>query len=1127
MAPTTDGINGPLIPPSTIKAITMAGNPNMPIRVTNIHKRTMATKCLSELFQLLFNGHDTSLLYMGALGQSKQHFLYSEVPSNYGFFLHTLEWAFTLLHQYQKTNLGSSAHIRLSAIHYSQRNNAITDLLSTFSSSTKKANITIAPDSDGNLQIINLTELKIESMSEAVVYMERVMEFQNLGEYETQRTEHTFYYINLYRNNKCDDLNNTKFALSGTEKIEGKSRLCMIDMGLGEKNSKGDSTLITMPKISTLLQHLFQGQRTVAVKYSLFTDLLLESIGSSKNKSSVMLTAFSPDDRVNETANIFPLFYKLLKATSSRKAGGGWKNKPDNNETSNIPHPPSGSLIPDYLSYSEQSTAETAIFMGTSSEGTSVATPTSKQPQIRKKVYGEPVEIDCCRVSKQSPIPPPPPTVPLFERRGSIDSKTSSQRHTSKKVLLENVKCNEIIDSQKHQMILKWVESQNEGKDEAMIFENDYAQINKKSRLNRKSDCGIQCDDNEIDYELMRHWTAARHLDDITEVEEETSMRSSGFGKLTIINNHQREALADKLTFREDLCNIDKILSPAKMLNKKKYLHDENGFCLLSLEDLSANVTEHSEDDFDCESIPDDDLEKAKVASMTSLKSHKFIMKMEESKLYHNTIAEEIKPTSNNIPEDPSLTMTSTTNSDSYIPNDMDIFRRASLLEQYAATKLDLLLQKEDIENQKKSAISRKLRSVISLENLLKCCDRTGTTSADLSLASNEDGMFCYDSSVVTNESCLKNQANKIVNKDSLNGNTGSLKLKGKSSPKALRCCIKGQGDSDSNLSASKCQISDSNSTKDQMPSLANSQMTREDVQQIKDQLNNYERKKNNSFGVSRGHSSLPVTPIRQLSLQSPLKRLEEAERKIRGQGGATTSTFNQHNNLGSFSSSSGTLPTRLPKAITPTRRNNLKVVQSSKSSNLPIYISSAAVAARLPPSPYAKRTNAKMVDYNNSSTLSSGHGSDETGSYGYVGTTTLNNNNGKPFTPASQLVKGLEVKKAKNRESFSASSGYESADYIRYSKISKEKVINGKVNDEKISELKTEQEVLRNELREAQDRIHMGTEDEEETSLNDERRFENVDKDTVMETLQAESTILKKRIIACRNHVMMVTSFL
>ncbi|VDN00625.1 unnamed protein product, partial [Onchocerca ochengi] len=43
--------------------------------------------------------------------------------------------------------------------------------------------------------------------------------------------------------------------------IGGRSRLCLIDLGLGERTSKGDMQAMTMPVITNLLVALFQGQR--------------------------------------------------------------------------------------------------------------------------------------------------------------------------------------------------------------------------------------------------------------------------------------------------------------------------------------------------------------------------------------------------------------------------------------------------------------------------------------------------------------------------------------------------------------------------------------------------------------------------------------------------------------------------------------------------------------------------------------------------------------------------------------------------------------------------------------------------------------------------------------------------
>lgn len=60
-----------------------------------------------------------------------------------------------------------------------------------------------------------------------------------------------------------------RYKTNTSQIIGGRSRLCLIDLGLGERNSKGDMQTLTMPVITNLLVALFQGQRYLPNRYLL------------------------------------------------------------------------------------------------------------------------------------------------------------------------------------------------------------------------------------------------------------------------------------------------------------------------------------------------------------------------------------------------------------------------------------------------------------------------------------------------------------------------------------------------------------------------------------------------------------------------------------------------------------------------------------------------------------------------------------------------------------------------------------------------------------------------------------------------------------------------------------------
>ncbi|VDO50194.1 unnamed protein product [Onchocerca flexuosa] len=66
--------------------------------------------------------------------------------------------------------------------------------------------------------------------------------------------------------NRKDNL----YKKNTSQLIGGRSRLCLIDLGLGERTSKGDMQAMTMPVITNLLVALFQGQRYLPSRFLAF-----------------------------------------------------------------------------------------------------------------------------------------------------------------------------------------------------------------------------------------------------------------------------------------------------------------------------------------------------------------------------------------------------------------------------------------------------------------------------------------------------------------------------------------------------------------------------------------------------------------------------------------------------------------------------------------------------------------------------------------------------------------------------------------------------------------------------------------------------------------------------------------
>uniref|UniRef100_A0A0K0DY10 Kinesin motor domain-containing protein n=1 Tax=Strongyloides stercoralis TaxID=6248 RepID=A0A0K0DY10_STRER len=1282
------------IPPSTIKMIENAGDPDIPIKSINIPKlqiyakisdynlknekieiikeksdidfgfnftsnsgavihsncafnyvfkpedtiKKIAPTILAPLYQLLFNGFNGSLIYMGSLGNDKTQFLYQNtIKPNYGFFLHTLQWAFSLLTTYLKSNslLSTDVYIKISALHFSQRNNTITDLMSIFTENfeSKKDsecsyisvydNISDIYENDDDIDRIckemkkteTLKEVHIPTLEDGIHYFKKIIEFQQLGDDDTQRTEHTFYFINLYRKQKQSKNKEKKFQENEECSII-KSTLTLIDMGLGERKSKGDPTIITMPGISNILQLIFQGHKHLLTRNSLFTSLLQKYLKTPKNKTVTILTNFSPGDRVNDQANLFHLFCKLFKITNGSKNNSNNKNitlnesnfKNKNNDEDTFKNTQKSENL------SEYSGGETVIYLGEEviSKGSLLGSSENSKTIKGSNSDNSKKSIKNKIISSTNAIPIDfPPTIEkqMLAGYGNINFTNELKNLNNVKVkkvgtikqlkdtVIETVFGEEYISKEKEHMIWKWMkDNQDDFNTKNIIFENFYAEMEKEKKLRKddasKTDSGIQCDDNEIDHEQMKIWITGRYLEDITEVDEEISCKSNLISRksktcLEIGKSMPREALAEKTILKNEGCSVDKILSPLRKL-KDSTFKNENDLSQLSLEDISLNENENSDDDIECESIPDDDLEKAMEASLSlsSIKSHEILCRM--NKNVRNSLI------NNPIPEEKSIDITncSTQPSDSTTPSDTAFYRKASYLEMYAEEKLNEILVKEEAENKKKkqNIIGKKIKNVLS-ENILKCCDKNGTTST---ISKNSD-IFIYESSSNDNTYSKKtfpilgNNCNCTDSMYPINGSTNKgLKLL--TSPTALKCCFSPMVNSETSVTSGEFSKQPSpENDKEQIIEGAFIKeskipvISEEDRQKIKEQLVSFNKKQKSLTNIlhSRQHSSLPITPLKKLSLQSPLKRIEEAENKIKSQGGDTIPTssttllmtFPSKDNINNcpetrnsrsnsinivegfeneyftktYKKSIGKGKDRNPQEIYSSSCNNtlkrfskhsLSSNNNRKNSNLPILMNS-----KLPPSPYSKITSAKMVNYNNGTVSSSGHGSEEaevsTIFKCFSNGISSENNLSPVFSKTPNIC--ISGSKGKNRESFSASSGYESADYqnihynlknlnlkqLKRTSISNNIFIDCYAN-ETIKMIKDEQEILKKELKEAQQRIQIfGSPEEEEMSLSDEKIFDDVDKDTIIQTLLTENKVLRKRILAARNHVMMITSFL
>lgn len=73
-----------------------------------------------------------------------------------------------------------------------------------------------------------------------------------------------------------------RYKRDSSQVVGGRSRVCLVDLGLGERTSKGDVQAMTMPAITNLLVALFQGQRYLPSRYHLYFVAHSEEYGPFK-----------------------------------------------------------------------------------------------------------------------------------------------------------------------------------------------------------------------------------------------------------------------------------------------------------------------------------------------------------------------------------------------------------------------------------------------------------------------------------------------------------------------------------------------------------------------------------------------------------------------------------------------------------------------------------------------------------------------------------------------------------------------------------------------------------------------------------------------------------------------------
>ncbi|VBB31285.1 unnamed protein product [Acanthocheilonema viteae] len=677
--------------------------------------------------------------------------------------------------------------------------------------------------------------------------------------------------------------------------IGGRSRLCLVDLGLGERTSKGDVQAMTMPVITNLLVALFQGQRYLPSRQSPLCMLLKESLGSVQVKASLLFASLS--DRISESENILQMMSKIQRAAKPRKTHRAGSDSSSSDSTRRCLAANS-----EGNSSSEQSCAETVIFLGPSVR----IEPTAEQ-QPKRKISGNG------------------------------------------------------IDSVKRKMILDWIKN---------TQENGYSQPTKISVC-------VQCNEDDIDMENMQQYGYRRQLDDILEDDEEAS------------GCHSPRSLPTAEQFLESFHNIDTLQQPLS---------------ILSLDKISASTSGKSTSENEVE---DDDLERAMAASISSIRSHEILSRL-------NDDLSEIQ-SENILENDSSL---------------LGIYGGAGNLKPETHTDDKLRQFTETNEKKKKKKFVP-----------LSCC-------RSAMLSSSSSGGYGQTAALKTIEKQDVQESNQLASS---------------SFPPSL-------------LDQPMIIVKNGNS-------IAMSSTTTV-PRSTTHPLNNYTAKNNRPEALLK--SKLPRrTGENSIRKVSPEKQPVLLERTPLQYFGAAKSSRRD-----SFDSKK---ETKKGKRIIE-RRNSTDANQ--------------------------RTTNFVTDAKQDTGAYSSGHGSDENGSiYSRPPLTLLSPRSNRP----------------RNRESFSASSGYESAtgvDVVKnYGSLSKKRLLelsqtyssnkHALLMDKRVNLMIRRQNRLRDDLHEAK-RL-LGVADEHFLTAS----TSSLQGATLLEALTQETRILEKRLIACRNHAMIVTCLL
>ncbi|CAB3396921.1 unnamed protein product [Caenorhabditis bovis] len=968
---------------------------------------------LNDTISSVLAGHDATILAMGAKSTGKDERLYGDAEARNGL----VQLAITQIMNALEENKcpDERMQVRMSVVMVSQREASIVDLLSPFNPDPRHRNVRIVDDAKIGVFLDNESEIRVDSVDQALFYLNTAVDHRLIQDEQTHRTNHVLISLSLYT-----------YKLTEQHMEGGRRRLSFLDMGIGERNSTNGG--LTMPVLGSILLALIQKNKHIPSRDSSACQLIRCALSSSR--LSTFLLSFGARNDDNE--NIAHLACKIARTRVKNSIASGRKTMTSNSEKG-LSSSDTARIRKDFESGSElSSAAETVIFVGPSSRTVSPVKLPPTAGEVRPLHRTTRTNSDI--------------TKPL-----TIDIKTSPTHSCHNN-------CTQSVAPmlKGHTPFLS-----------ASLKLYDELCSPPGSSIGSPSAFGGVCREEREDFGVMiatpTHPSKCRsryNLDDgkrrqILDWMETADVSPVLFTTPVFDNNFEekRECVGILSHPLEDIIEQEEeSLRTSTATTGAATKSEDHPLRILSKQNLAETDSGESQKE-----KAENELELVMAASLSSMKSHDILAKLEAMR---NTNTSGLSAGSSTTVDDDKM-------------SEMDVYRRASHLEEYAMQRV------REIEENKPQKKKKKVN--------LNCCQHSmvssGSTVVDWSLIEKKKEQERKTLEEEARKQLLRERRNKLK--------ITELELRKE------RNMIDKELDDKRSLATSIAR-----------------QLQHFSLSPCRGSKGSFSSRSMSSHRIDPPMASLPSTPT--------LSQRKSAASSIRNQlsqgcQSATHQSLPRHTKL---SNSMRKTSAERKSSKSSTRASDKTKDRRNSGGSQERQGSKDELCWR---SPYANVTSPKT--YGGPGTSSSGRGSSAPGSDfdGTVLSGSTTHMNGT--TPRD------EAKRSK-RQSYSASSGYESAsnDYHIYTKNS---LFEKRMNEERMNftrqtdQIRHRQRVLKKDLEEAKRAI--GQIDDARIIANgsDHHRFHGLNRATLIDTLQQENKILEKRIVACRNHSMLITTFI